>query len=675
MDFNPEKILGAEGLLVKKIPNFESRPQQVQLSCDIRKAMLENKHLIAEAPTGVGKSFAFLIPAIEIALLTKTPVVISTHTINLQEQLFDKDVPFLKKYLNLPDLKVVLAKGRANYISLRRYQVAKNQIGKFAPEDRKQMDQIDKWLDTTVDGSLSSLRFRPNPKVWNRIKSDSDQCYGEKCHNYKKCFFQGSRRELETANIIITNHSLVLLDRRLKIMGQKLLPEYNYLVLDEAHELEEVARSAFTFELEQQDIKNLFFEAYNDVGSGFINHLENEFIGANLFPTKVDQTLKQAVLGASKLMGQILQSNDDFFQKSVNPFLGTTKVKRMKNPGDVKTDLNILFGQLNGYLKVLSSSLTDKDEKIVLESIIKRSVEIAEGLEKVVTLPKASGRSYPENVAWAFLSEFNGKSSCTVSSAPIFVKPLLKAFLFNAVKSVILTSATLTTGGNDPFKLFRSSVGLDDTVLQRRVGQVFDYQKQAKMYIVSNMPEQSHPDYCAKLSEQVKKYVTLTKGNAFILFTSFKTLNEVYKATHQIFEMQGMKTFVQGGDLSRKQMLEDFKKTPNSVLFGTSSFWTGCDVPGDNLQNVIITKLPFDRPDDPLAEAQEEVYKAFNKNYFMERSLPKTAIDLKQGFGRLIRTKTDHGIIVILDSRLVTKKYGSFLLNSLPKCPTERVSI
>jgi len=701
-NFKPSYILGPEGPLAKNLEKYEVRKQQIHLAEQIQIAFEEHKHLVAEAATGTGKSFAFLLAAIEKSIGTGTPVVISTHTIALQEQLFNKDIPFLVKHLQIP-VQAVLAKGRSNYVSIRRAGVAKKILDKFSHEVQSQHSKLEDWLDHTTDGTLASLPFKPSPLLWNRVKSDTDQCLGERCPTFQQCHYQSARKRLAEAQIIVTNHTMVLLDLQMKSKGLNgVLPAFQYLVLDEAHELEGVARQALTFEMNQYSIPDMLTELYNDKASGFLNVLYEKYSHAEIdisdaiadaapglsgtrkapaaAPEASEESsavpTREVVLTTVKTVKGLLDQNLTFFD-DVKTFLGTQKLVRFKEPNQIKTPLVDLLKDLLGSLKGLTSVVTHKNDKLAIEFIRKRSTEVLEGLESILTLPMFQDPkkpiSYPEIVAWATNSGSEARRTISVIASPTFVNPVLRKILFSRISSVIMTSATLATGGRDPFMMFKTTLGLRDP-MECKLPPVFDYQKQTKLYLVTDAPEQKDPSYIPQLCKQVIKYVNLTRGGAFVLFTSFKTMTEVYKETQGLFEMQGYKTFCQGADLQRNQMIDGFKNTKNGVLYGVDSFWTGVDIPGDSLRNVIITKLPFPPPDDPLAEVHTEIFKKYGRNYFMDRALPFTAIKLKQGFGRLIRRADDRGIVVILDSRVYTQRYGKFILDSLPKCPVEAVS-
>jgi len=665
-DFTPSFVFGKDGPISKGLSDYQVRQQQITLTECIQKAFSEKKHLIAEAATGTGKSFANLVAAFETSIATNSPVVISTHTISLQEQLQEKDVPFLLSQLGLTKLKATLAKGRGNYVSIRRANIA---IKEKLPGYTK----LNEWLENTTDGTRSDLPFKPAPLLWARARSDSEQCLGENCSNYRQCFFQRSRSKLTESHVIITNHNLVLLDRKLKASGLKgVLPEYKYLILDEAHEVENVARNVLTFEFKQKDLTHILFEVWNDKGTGFLNAMwadsVQDILGSSMLNKKSDELVKLMV----KHIQDLLDENEKFF-RSVTKFLDNKQLKRFTEKDPFKTDILERFNAVIESLKILTPTLDSKDSKMAVEYAIKKCNEIAVGITEILTLPNLPGKDYTNTAAWATYATLpNKKKVYSVVSSPIFLKAELRRLLFKPLDSVILTSATLASGGNDPFKMLRSTLGVDQP-MQLRLSPVFDYPNQAMVVIVTDLPEQKEPSYVEDLAKQVKKFVKVSKGGAFVLFTSFKVMNEVHKLTADSMAFMGCKVFIQGKDLSRNQMIEAFKKTSKGVLFGVSSFWTGVDIPGDTLRNIIITKLPFPSPADPLMQAQDEIFKKFKKNFFMERSVPITAIMLKQGFGRLIRKSTDKGLVVLLDSRVVTKRYGKLLLSALPQCPVKRV--
>lgn len=664
INFDPAYLLGANGPLAKSVSNYQVREPQIILASNVREAFSNNRHLIAEAATGVGKSYACLIAAFEKAVETGTPVVISTHTIALQEQLFSKDVPHLLKTLDL-NLNVALAKGRGNYVSIRRAKLA---IAEKAADYAK----LASWLLKTKDGTKESLTEKIDTVTWYRARSDTDQCLGEMCPTYNQCFYQKSRKDLSEAHVIITNHNLVLLDRKMKHEGLRgVLPEYNYLIIDEAHELEEVARKVLTFEFKNRDLINIFYEMSNDKNTGFLDRM----LPSTFQTLREDMTTEaepDPMARATKTLydeiRKLWESSENFF-KEVDSYVGNNRMKRFTEKHAIKTDLLQRVGAVNELLKIFGTMIKDKDHKTAIDFAHKKCTEIAMGVDEILELPNMAGKDFSSVVAWAETHYGPNKTKQhSVVNAPIFLKSTLRRILFDPLKSVVLTSATLAVAGDNPFRMIESVLGVTNPI-RLRLPPVFDYKKQATIIAVEDMPEQSHKDYEDALAEQIKKFVKATSGGAFVLFTSFKTMNSVYDKVSQFLELMGCKLFCQGKDLNRNAMVEEFKKTKKGVLFGVSTFWTGVDIPGQALRNLIITKLPFPSP-DPLLQAQEEIYTRLKSNFFLDRLVPITAIMLKQGFGRLIRTTEDRGIVVILDSRIITKKYGSILLKSLPNdCP------
>lgn len=666
-DFRPSFVLGKDGPIAQALSDYQVRPSQIILAEHIQQAFLEKKNLVCEAATGTGKSFACLLAAFEKAIGENAPVVISTHTIALQEQLCEKDVPFLLEKLGLK-INVVLAKGRGNYVSIRRAKLAiKDHITDYS--------KLEQWLNTTTDGTLASIPFKVDSLTWNQSQSDTNKCLGEQCKTFNECFYQKNRRALNEASVIITNHNLVLLDLKMKAGGLKgILPEFKYLIFDEAHEVEAVARKVFTFELNQKDLPIVFYEIYNTKNVGFLNQMLVPLTMTLLeqAATKIENPFALAVKNTVKSIDDLFEKNEDFFKK-VGAFVGSFGMKRFIEKNSIKTEIiNSLQNTINS-LKDLNTHLGDKNQKLLIDSAQKRCVEIAMGIDQLLTLPNIEGKNYSDIVAWGSSRIGGSSKSYAISCAPIFLKSTMKYLVFSKMDSVIFTSATLATGGKNPFKMLESSLGIENP-MRLRLPSVFNYDKQASIIIIEDIPEQKSTDYIQIVAEQVKKFVKATGGGAFVLFTSFKVMNDVYNLVKIPLEMAELKLFCQGKELSRTQMVTQFKNTMKGVLFGVSSFWTGIDIPGKALRNLIITKLPFPAPDDPLMQAQSEIYKSFGRNFFMEKSVPMTALMLKQGFGRLIRKTTDKGIVVILDSRILHKKYGPMLLQALPNnCPIKRI--
>jgi len=686
---DPTHVLGNDGPIANCLEGYESREPQVQMANAVRDNFANDRHLFCEAGTGTGKSYAFLIPAIELALSGKGPVVISTNTITLQEQIFEKDIPDLKRYLNVPHLKVVLRKGRGNYISKRRLQNAHNVLSITEDEER---EKIEEWSSSSEAGSLQEMGSIPNKRVWREIASDTQDCLGKKCKFYRECFYYKSKGSADSAHIIITNHALLALDLILKrkpnIDPKKepgIMPPFKYLIIDEAHGLEAAIRKAKTFEWKQGSAARNQFRLTNKKRKGLL-----DTIVQNSEWPEVDRRCRSTLLKFKEFVTR----NNNFFNNVVKPFVEGGKKLRGSTDKRVRpssfnrrraealiTSLKDVNSSLVGVVNSLSAKLEDTGHDVLsskltlLKGFTSRLQEVESDLAATLQLKESK-----KNVTSVSGCLIEGKPYFMLQTYPIFVKEIAKEILFNAVPSAVLTSATLTTNKN--FTHITNTLGAaGDKTDSLLLGHVFDYQKNVKLYITPKMPLDPWNDsvkrkkYHRDLSRKIEKYVSQTEGNAFVLCTSNMQMYDLYEMSKDALKKKGMFVLCQNKGMTKPQLIKEFKAMEGSVLFGVESFWTGVDIPGDSLKNVIITKLPFSPP-TPLSEAQEEIYKEFNlgkpknrqRNHFSERVLPAVALRLKQGFGRLIRRKDDSGIVVILDQRLATKYYGKILLSSLPKC-------
>lgn len=666
------EIFGPKGLISQSLPGYEFRRQQLEMAQAVKEAIEQNKHLIVEAPTGVGKSFAYLVPIVfsvgqnisepgdaasETLVdeekadfdgdeeeysghLLKGKVVISTNTISLQEQLVTKDIPFLKRILPLK-FKVVLVKGRSNYLCLRRLEYT-NQIQKDLFENERQVEEYERikiWASFTRDGSLSDLPFAPAPKIWDEVCSDRDNCRGKHCPFYNHCFFQKARRQMYRANLLIVNHHLFFSDLALRTSGQSLLPPYKIVVLDEAHTIEDVATRHLGLEISNFKVKYLLDKLYNDTSQkGFLVHLKDT--------------------RSMRLVNLVRAEAQEFFS-SIESATGQEKIKRIFKPGLFENNLHKALKELYESLKESRSMVQTKEEEMDLSSYMKRILELDTALEAFLQ-QRLSGYVY-----WIEISQ-KRRTRIILCAAPVNVGSLLQNYLFGEMDSVIMTSATIST--NNSFDYFKKRLGITEAE-ELIVTSPFDYGRQVKLYIPAEAPDPNDtPKYTEYIINQVKKYIQMTQGKAFVLFTSYRLMNAVHERIYSEIERLGLSVFKQGGELSRTQMLEKFRADINSVLFGTDSFWQGVDVAGPALSNVIITRLPFSVPDHPVIEARMEEIAERGGDPFLEYTLPGAIIKFKQGFGRLIRHKNDQGIVVILDNRILTKSYGRKFLNSLPQC-------
>lgn len=643
-----ERLFGTDGPLSRAMPGFEARPEQVQMACSVHQAFLNNHHLAVEAGTGVGKSFAYLMPAIKAIANKCGKIVISTFTITLQEQLIDKDIPFLSDCME-DKFTASLAKGRSNYICLRRLDFALRRSTQSFTQLTDELTQINRWARQTSDGSLSDMPFTPSAGAWDAVKSEHGNCANRRCPHFGKCFWRRARRRLDSADIIIANHALLFSDLVIKEEGFSLLPDYQYVVVDEAHNIESVAQDHFGIDISDRSLKYLLDRLYNHrTRRGFL-----------AFNTQARKLLD--AIAATRIAGRKFFKNvRDWHQQN-----------KSENAG--RCYVNFVDDNLSGQLKSLRAGLSalggkteDADEKFETLRFVNLCAELLQDIDSFLLQKKA------EHVYWV---EAGSRSTSVIrlKSAPVNVGPDIKRTLFDTRQAVILTSATLSSSETDEksgFEFFAGRVGLDDFEALK-LGSPFDYQKQVTMYIEQDLPDPNQPEFIEAAAGVIKKYVRQTQGCAFVLFTSYQMLDEVFDKTAKWFGNEGINTLKQGGGYDRGTLLKKFKSDSKSVLFGTDSFWQGVDVPGAALANVIIVRLPFAVPNHPLIAGRVEQIRLTGGNPFYEYQLPSAIIKFKQGFGRLIRTKTDTGIIVVLDSRIINKKYGRRFLAAVPQCKLE----
>lgn len=639
-----QAIFGPNGLIKQHLKNYEYRPQQEEMANAVANALKDSVHLIVEAGTGVGKSFAYLIPAIDFAITESERVVVSTNTISLQEQLINKDIPFLRKILPY-DFKVVLVKGRSNYICLRRLEnLVSYERGLFDSKDEvNELIRVSEWAKNTTDGSLADINPQPKSVIWDRVCAERDMCMGLKCPFFKDCFYQKARSKMYNANILVVNHHLFFSDLYLRKSNPKfsVLPNYKYLILDEAHNIENVATEHIGISLSKYSIRYT------------LDLLCNRDRKGGLFVRLGFISLGELVDTARKQVEVFFNDIEEWASDE------TSGTKRIRERNFVNNALDGVFADLEISLENLKPSSKTEEEEQEISAFAERCRKIRYELEVILN------QSLDNSVYWIEITR-ERLTNIILNAAPINVSDELKPNLFDSLNSVIMTGATISTNNN--FDYFKKRIGLNEC-REMILGSPFDYTKQAKIFITAKMPDPQNEDvFIPSAIERIKHYIQLTHGKAFVLFTSYKMMREIYDKLSSWLDEQGIKSFIQGDGMSRHVMLEAFKTDINSVLFGTSSFWEGVDVQGEALSNVIVVKLPFSVPTHPVVEARIEDIQARGGNPFMEYNLPEAIIRLKQGFGRLIRTKNDKGIVVILDPRIITKFYGKWFLNSLPKC-------
>jgi ATP-dependent DNA helicase DinG len=633
---------------LSKAKNFEFRLQQQQMASAVALALEEERHVVIEAGTGVGKSLAYLAPAILFGLERHKKAIISTHTINLQEQLLNKDIPILKKVLPV-EFEAALMKGRQNYLCPRRLERALQSARElFTGPEANELQRLAEWASATRDGSLSDLPVEPDPKVWTQVCSEPHICTQKTCGQNPRCFYQRARKRLLAADLVVLNHTLLFIllgspEEQQERESGFLFPN-DFLILDEAHTLEQVASKQIGIGVSQYGLRST------------IQRLYNSRTRKGLFTVMRDA-------GGVRLAAELIDDVDKFF--AAVELKSNFRKGREFRVREVDFVSDTITGRLTALQARIAEAIKRADDEILKAELQEFGRRIRDARDGIAVFLEQSA---PEHVYWV---ERTGKTErfLALNAAPVDLAPVLRQMLFRDNCCCVMTSATLAVGRPD-LAYFRTRVGATEAE-PLQLGSPFDFRRQMKMFIVKRMPDPRDAAYQKALEHWISHFVEQTNGCAFVLFTSYRDMQQLAGMMSNFFVQKGLNLLVQGGGAPRSKLLEQFKSTPCSVLFGTDSFWGGVDVPGEALSNVIITRLPFAVPDHPLIEAKLEMIEERGGDPFTEYSLPEAILRLRQGVGRLIRTKNDQGIVVILDNRIVNRPYGRAFMQALPKCPVE----
>lgn len=677
-------IFSKEGLLSRSLKNFEERAGQKEMAQSILDAYDEELVALVEAGTGTGKSLAYLVPAIYWALKHQEKTVITTNTIALQEQLLHKDIPFLLKTMDV-ELNACLVKGMGNYLCLRKLQELQDQPLLFSMEETNEVQQIEKWAEKTQEGSRSEIPFFVSPTSWEKVAAEGESCNHVHCPHYKNCFFFKARKKAEDAQLLIVNHHMLLADieKRRRNPGQEsILPPYQRLVVDEAHNLEEIALESFAQKFERIAFIRQLAKVHSDTHPerSRLTLLRQELAKLPVIPPLLLHKLETDIPAQRRTCQTVLEeafaSLTHFFETLIVTNERETK-KRITDPiaqhpywkQTIVPSLTRLAEECLRLAQMLNGILLDLEpfkEKVAshlleIQACKQRFEQLGAFLEQFTQDEPTEKR-----VRWF---ESNG-SNISLVDASLDISAYLNEHLFSQQRTSVLCSATMATAKS--FSFLKKRLGLVEHAPKMReeiFESPFNYKERTLFAVPTDMPAPSSPQFLAESIKAMSEAIEISRGSVFLLFTSYEMLQSCHRALSNT-KLPERYPFLKQGDLSRHLLLEQFKKREGSVLFATDSFWEGVDVPGEALRCVIIAKLPFSVPSDPLHEAYAQSLEKEGLNPFFDYSVPQAVIKFKQGFGRLMRKNDDRGCVLCLDHRLVVKNYGKEFLQSLPPCQT-----
>ncbi len=628
---------------LSKLPQFEYRPQQRRMAVAIAETLTARKHLIVEAPTGVGKSLAYLIPTLLYARSEKRKAIVSTHTKNLQEQLFHKDIAIARDVLGAKEVHAVVLKGRRNYLCTTRLRRAMASTGAlFNSNEQAELQRIHAWSQRTVDGDVENLGFAPSTTVWDMVCSEKGVCSSSICK--ADCFFQRTKERVRAANVVIMNHALFFTLMALQDSDEGFIFKDDFVIFDEAHTLEAVAGIGIGKNISRHQVLSAIHRFYNP------------------------RTQKGLFIHQKKAVRHVCTEAEDaavhFFETIRAAALAQhtqAKEVRVRRPYIVEDTLSGALMSLEREAEKAQEAAKHDAERAELSAACRylweARVLVSEFLEQ----------AHSDFTYWIELSQ--GRSgNITLCASPSNIAEVLGPRIFRENTSVIMTSATLAVNNSlDYFQRRIGGVGIDGLILDSP----FDYRAQMKLCIARDIPEPDTGDFVHALPEWIMRSVDRSKGKALVLFTSAALMREVAERLREEFAARGLKLLVQGINQQRHDLLQEFKRDVHSVLFGLESFWQGVDVPGEALEHVVITRLPFAVPNHPLVEAKLEAIAQRGGNSFTEYTLPEAVLKFRQGVGRLLRCATDRGMVTILDARILTRQYGRVFLSSIPPCTVE----